>query len=63
MANSYYSVYEHWLNEKGIAHGKFQWQDGYGAFSISYWDLEKIKTYIMNQAKHHQRMNVVPTTD
>ena len=38
---------------KGVADGKFSWQVGYGAFSISYWDLEKIGTYIANQVEHH----------
>lgn len=46
-----------WLNEQRIVAGRFHWQDGYGAFSISYWDLEKIRTYIRNQEKHHQKMN------
>ena len=31
-----------WLSKKGIACGYFHWQDGYGAFSISYWDVNKI---------------------
>ena len=44
-----------WLSNKGIAHGEFHWQDGYGAFSISYWDVQKIVAYIYNQEKHHQR--------
>lgn len=46
-----------WLSVQGVASGKFHWQDGFGAFSISYWDLEKIRSYILNQEKHHQRMS------
>jgi len=46
-----------WLSSQGIAHGKFHWQDGFGAFSISCWDLEKIRSYILNQERHHQRMS------
>ena len=34
----------------------FRWQTGYGVFSISYWDLEKIQTYIQNQEIHHRKM-------
>lgn len=45
-----------WLKEKGVAYGKFGWQIGYGAFSVSYWDLKKIIAYIKEQEKHHQRM-------
>ena len=45
-----------WLKEKGVAYGKFSWQIGYGAFSVSFWDLNKIVSYIKDQDKHHQRM-------
>jgi putative transposase len=45
-----------WLKEKGVAYGKFSWQIGYGAFSVSFWDVEKIRTYIREQEKHHQKM-------
>lgn len=42
-----------WVNNKIKSHHKFHWQDGYGAFSVSYWDLEKIRSYILNQDTHH----------
>ena len=45
-----------WLKEKGVAYGKFSWQIGYGAFSVSFWDLDKIIKYIKEQEKHHQKM-------
>lgn len=34
---------------------KFQWQRGYGAFSVSESNSEKVKTYIANQLEHHRR--------
>ncbi len=34
---------------------KFQWQEGYAAFSCSHSALEKVISYISNQKKHHQR--------
>lgn len=46
-----------WINTKYPSRFPFHWQDGYGAFSVSYWDLEKIRAYILNQDKHHQRMS------
>ena len=46
-----------WLKEKGVAYGKFSWQIGYGAFSVSFWDVGKITTYIRDQEKHHEKMN------
>lgn len=32
----------------------FQWQNGYGAFAVSYSNLERVKTYLANQHEHHQ---------
>ncbi|HEY3332189.1 MAG TPA: IS200/IS605 family transposase [Capsulimonadaceae bacterium] len=29
------------------------WQRGYGAFSISRWDVERVARYIANQRRHH----------
>ena len=34
---------------------KFQWQAGFGAFSYSRKDLERVIKYILNQPEHHQR--------
>ena len=33
----------------------FSWQDGYGAFSVSPSQLDRVKRYIANQAAHHAR--------
>jgi REP element-mobilizing transposase RayT len=32
----------------------FDWQDGYGAFSVSVTGLERVKQYILNQEEHHR---------
>ncbi len=32
---------------------KFEWQKGYGAFSVSPNAIEGVKKYIANQEKHH----------
>jgi REP element-mobilizing transposase RayT len=32
----------------------FEWQVGYGAFSISHYDLKKTIKYIKNQKEHHK---------
>ena len=35
---------------------RFQWQDGYGAFSVGYTQIEEVKKYIANQKiKHGKR--------
>lgn len=33
----------------------FAWQTGYGAFSVSHWDLEKVRRYIHAQEEHHRK--------
>ena len=33
----------------------FQWQDGYGAFSVSRSGVEEVQPYINNQEEHHRR--------
>jgi REP element-mobilizing transposase RayT len=40
-----------WLRERS---SKFQWQQGYGAFSVSQSQRETVTTYIANQEEHHQ---------
>ncbi|MFN4854419.1 MAG: IS200/IS605 family transposase [Bacteroidota bacterium] len=44
-----------WINEKGYVKGKFQWQEGFGAFSCSQSVLDTVIAYINNQEQHHQR--------
>jgi putative transposase len=33
---------------------KFQWQEGYAAFTVSRHDLQSLNTYITNQEEHHR---------
>ncbi|MCC8117737.1 MAG: IS200/IS605 family transposase [Bacteroidales bacterium] len=30
------------------------WNTGYGAFTVSSWDVAKIRSYIKNQSEHHK---------
>ena len=34
----------------------FQWQSGYGAFSVSHSNRDAVDKYIRNQIEHHQKM-------
>jgi len=43
------------INESEWSIRKFQWQEGYGAFSVSHSNLPKVREYIQNQAEHHKR--------
>jgi putative transposase len=36
--------------------GKFSWQEGYGAFSVSKSNMAAVQRYVQNQEKHHRRM-------
>ena len=42
------------INEKKYFKHKFNWQDGYGVFSYSKSQLNKVYNYILNQEKHHK---------
>ena len=42
------------IKEKKFTKLKFQWQEGYGAFSYSHSNLDKVIKYIMNQKTHHK---------
>lgn len=41
-----------WMRERDR---RFEWQDGYGAFSISDSDTSAVADYIRNQEVHHAR--------
>lgn len=43
------------INEKGWMSKKFNWQEGYGAFSYSKSSLDSVVKYILNQEEHHQK--------
>jgi REP element-mobilizing transposase RayT len=44
-----------WINERQYVDGKFQWQEGFGAFSYTHWHLDTIINYINNQEDHHKK--------
>ena len=43
------------INDKKWILGKFQWQEGYGAFSYSRSQRPEIINYINNQEEHHKK--------
>ncbi|QAA81081.1 IS200/IS605 family transposase [Aequorivita sp. H23M31] len=45
------------INEKKFSKYKFDWQDGYGAFSYSHSALDNVIKYIQNQKEHHKRQS------
>jgi putative transposase len=43
------------INDNRWIPGKFQWQDGYGAFSYSPSHIDNVIKYINNQEEHHKK--------
>lgn len=44
-----------WINEKKFLKVKFEWQEGYGAFSYSKSHVQNVIKYVYNQEKHHAK--------
>lgn len=42
-----------WIHQHGVQ--KFAWQEGYGAFTVSPSQLNKVQRYIANQVEHHRK--------
>ncbi len=45
-------ISSHWLREHGQ---RFEWQEGYGAFSVSQSQGQTVIDYIGNQEEHHKK--------
>jgi len=43
-----------WINKKKLIVGKFEWQIGFGAFTVSQSQIPKIINYIKKQEEHHR---------
>jgi putative transposase len=43
-----------WARERGE---RVEWQEGYGAFSVSASNLPVVEKYVRNQAAHHRKMS------
>jgi REP element-mobilizing transposase RayT len=46
-----------WAKSKGNEFAEFQWQAGYGAFSIGESMVEAVRRYISKQKEHHRRQS------
>lgn len=45
------------IKEKKFTKFKFNWQDGYGAFSFGYSALDNVIAYIANQKELHKKQS------
>ena len=43
------------INDKHWVKGKFNWQEGFGAFSYSKSQIDNVIKYILNQREHHKK--------
>ncbi|MDZ7269870.1 MAG: IS200/IS605 family transposase [candidate division KSB1 bacterium] len=43
------------INEKKWVRGRFNWQEGFGAFSYSHSQVDRVVKYINTQEQHHTR--------
>jgi putative transposase len=44
------------INEKKWVSKRFEWQNGFGAFSYSPGDIDTVVKYILNQEEHHKNV-------
>ena len=47
-----------WMNEQPEIKRPFGWQKGYGAFTVSYTRVPKVRAYIQNQEEHHKTVTL-----
>lgn len=43
-----------WLKEQGTEYQSFGWQNGYGAYGISFSQAPVVTAYILGQDEHHR---------
>ena len=46
-----------WINQNRLSSQRFEWQEGYGAFSFSKSDSSNVIAYIENQELHHRKIS------
>ena len=44
-----------WIKQNGLSKIKFEWQKGYGAFTNSHSQIDRVIKYIGNQESHHRK--------
>ena len=44
-----------YINDSKLVKGRFEWQNGFGAFSLGHSQLDAVFAYIRNQEEHHHK--------
>ena len=48
----------HWVNANNLLHGKFAWGRGYGAFSVSESNVNRVAAYIAGQEEQQRQRTI-----
>mgnify|MGYP003395247245 CR=1 FL=1 len=57
LSNLVKEIKEHsgkFINQKNFVMGKFSWQEGFGAFTVSFSAVNNVVNYIKDQEEHHR---------
>lgn len=46
-----------WIKDRDAGMADFAWQSGYGVFSIGFSQIPTVRTYIVDQEEHHQKIS------
>ena len=46
-----------YINGNHLSFYKFNWQEGFGAFTVGYRELDKVYKYVLNQEIHHNKQS------
>ncbi len=55
MAGTIKSNSSKWINDNKYVMGKFNWQEGFGAFTYSKSQIDTVVKYILNEEEHHKK--------
>ena len=44
-----------YINDRSLTPERFEWQEGYGVFSYSQSQIDRVYKYIQNQEAHHKK--------
>jgi len=51
-----------YINDHSLTAKRFEWQNGYGVFSYSQSQVDKVYKYIQNQEEHHKKQRLGKNT-
>jgi REP element-mobilizing transposase RayT len=47
-----------YINGHNLTKSRFEWQEGYGAFSYNHSQMDAVYKYIVNQEEHHKKQTL-----